>query len=166
MPSDSTEKAKQVNEIKAENNIVDENLSVFLVKIADARMMGIKEGQEAQQKGTTEDIRNYGSWMISEQSELLKQINLIAKTKNVTLPTSISNDKQDGLSDLQKKNGVDFDEKFIKMMTIDHERDLKDFKKAMEFEDQRVASFASKYLPMVQSHLDKINQIHKRYKSK
>lgn len=84
----------------------------------------------------------------------------------MTLPETISNDKQDGLDELQKKSGKEFDEKFIKMMTIDHKRDIKDFKKATKYKDQEVASFASKYLPLIQSHLDKIIQIHENYKSK
>lgn len=166
MPTDSTDNAKKANEAKSENNILDEDVAAFLVKIADARMMGMKEGKEAQQKGTTEEIRNYGAWMIQEQSELQAQIKMLANSKKVTLPEDISNEKQDGLTDLKEKTGKDFDEKFIKMMTIDHKRDVKDFKKATEYKDPEVASFASKYLPMIQSHLDKIKQIEDNYSSK
>lgn len=58
-----------------------------------------------------------------------------------------------------KKTGRDFDEKFIKMMRIDHERDLKDFKKAGELADKGVTDFAATYISMIQIHLDKLNEI-------
>lgn len=46
--SDSVERANDANEMKTENNIVDDDIADFLVKIADARMMGIQEGKEAE----------------------------------------------------------------------------------------------------------------------
>ena len=162
----SVENAKQTNDLKMKDSFLDNRATDFLVKIADARMMGIKEGNEANQKGTTKDIIDYGSLMIREQSELLEQVNLIAKSKQVSLPNTLSQDKQDGLADLQKKSGRKFDKKFIRMMTIDHERDLKDFKKATKYDDPEVRSFAVKYLPMIQAHLDKIKQIDEHYPSR
>ncbi|MBC7826621.1 MAG: DUF4142 domain-containing protein [Chitinophagaceae bacterium] len=163
---DSISKAKDANKSKTENSMKHEEITEFLIKIADARMMGIEEGKEAMQKGTKEEIRNYGSWMIQEQSKLQEQVKLIADSKGITLPANISKDKQDGLEDLQEKTGTEFDKKFMKMMIIDHKRDLKDFKKAQEYKDQQVASFASKYLAVIQSHLDKIEQIEENYSSK
>ncbi len=60
---------------------------------------------------------------------------------------------------MSEKNGEDFDKKFIKMMIIDHERDIKLFKKALDYKDAEVSAFAKKYLPMIQGHLDKIEVI-------
>lgn len=165
-PNDSVEKAKQTNNVKVNDSTLDKSVADFLVKIADARMMGIKEGTEAKEKGTIKEISDYGSLMIREQTELQEQINVLAKSKQVTLPDTLSKDKQDGLADLQRKSGRDFDKKFIKMMTIDHKRDLKDFKKATEYDDPEVRSFAVRYLPMIQTHLDKLNEIDKNYPSK
>ncbi len=157
--TDPVKKAHSANEEKAENNVVDEDVAEFLVKSADARMMGSREGKLATKKGTTEAIRDYGQWMIKDQAILLKEIKRMAATRNITLPTNISEEKEEGREKLADKEGTDFDEKFVKMMTIDHERDVKLFEKALQFKDKGVSSFARKYLPTIQAHLNKIEAI-------
>lgn len=138
---------------------VNKEVAAFLVKIADARMMGKKEGELAVQKGTTAEITSYGKLMINDQELLLAKIKALAAARNITLPAAISNDKKDGFKDLDAKSEKNFDHKFIKMMRIDHERDIKDFTKATELADKGIADFAVKYLPMIQAHLDKLNAI-------
>jgi putative membrane protein len=138
---------------------VNKDVAGFLVKIADARMMGKKEGELAGQKGTTPEIVAYGKLMIKDQEFLLTQIKKLAAERSITLPAEISNDKKDGFEDLQAKTEKDFDKKFIKMMRIDHERDIKDFTKAGELTDKGVTDFAAKYIGMIQMHLDKLNAI-------
>ena len=158
---DPVKRANAVNEEKSKDNVVDEDIADFLVKSADARMMDAKEGKLAMEKGTKASIREYGELMIRDQSELLTKIKSIAAKRNITLPEGISDKKEDGREDLAAETGEDFDDKFIKMMIKDHERDIKLFKKALDSEDKSVSVFAQEYLPMIQSHLDKINEIKK-----
>lgn len=156
---DPVKKANESNEIKSDKNLVDEEVAEFFVKSADARMMGIKEGKLARDKGTTTAIKEYGALMIKDQSILLTAIRELAAKRNISLPEDISGKKEDGREDLSEKSGEDFDEKFIKMMTIDHQRDLKMFKKATEFKDDEVKLFAQNNLELIQSHLDKIKAL-------
>ncbi len=151
--------AKRANEIKADNGMLNKEAADFMVKITDARMMGGKEGELAVQKGTTSEIRNYGKLMIKDQAILLTKIQKLANVKGIYLPATISNNKKDGYDDLNAKEGKNFDDKFIKMMRIDHERDIKDFKNAIQLSDKDIADFATEYLPLIQSHLDKLNAI-------
>ena len=51
--------------------------------------------------------------------------------------------------------GKKFDKKFLKMIKIDHKRDVRQFTKATEFEDAETKKFATENLPLIQSHLDK-----------
>ncbi|MEO6315741.1 MAG: DUF4142 domain-containing protein [Chitinophagaceae bacterium] len=156
---DPVKAANASNEKKADAKMVDADVAEFLVKSADARMMGGEEGKLATQKGTTAAVRAYGQLMIKDQAMLLKKIRVLASELKISLPNAISEDKQDGKKDLMEKTGKDFDEKFKDMMKIDHERDVKLFKKATEYGEPRVAAFAVKYLPLIQSHLDKVNKL-------
>ena len=153
---DAVKKANEVNEKKADANVVSENIAEFLVKSADARMMDLQEGELAFTKGSIKEVREYGALMIKDQAILLEEIKKIAGNKNITLPSSISDQKKKGRENLSEKEGKEFDEKFIKMMKIDHERDLKLFEKAKDFDDMETKLFANKYLPMIKSHLDKV----------
>lgn len=157
--ADPVKKANEANEEKGNDKIVDEDVAEFLVKSADARMMDIKEGRLAKQKATKESIREYGQLMVTDQTKLLNELKKLASKRSITLPSDISDKKESGREDLAVKTGEDFDKKFIKMMIIDHERDIKLFEKAIKFDDVEVSTFAKNYLPLIQSHLNKINQI-------
>ncbi len=71
----------------------------------------------------------------------------------------LSNRKVDDHRNLSEENGREFDRTFIKMIIVDHERDLKLFKKAAEYNDPEVSAFAKRYLPLIQSDLQKIKKI-------
>ncbi len=156
---DAVKKANKINDTRSKQGMVDEEVSKFLVKSADARMMDAMEGKLASKKGTSNSIRKYGRWMVKDQAILIREIKKLAEERTIALPATISNKKEDGKDDLAELSGKDFDEKFIKMMIIDHERDIKLFEKATEFEDNEVSAFAKKYLPTIQAHLDKIKAI-------
>jgi len=158
---DSVDHADSLNEDRAKKYLLDEPSADFLVKIADARLMGIKEGQAAEVKGTTSEIRAYGKLMVKDQKRLLSVIKTLAVHKKIQLPQHISADKEDGLKDLLAKEGEDFDKKFVKMMRIDHERDIRLFKDASDLKDDEIRAFAMKYQPLIEEHLDKLNEIKK-----
>lgn len=156
---DPVQRANVVNDNKAEKDVVDEDVADFLVKSADARIMNVQEGRIASVRGTTPEIRQYGKLMLKGQKALLQKIKKLASKRNITLPGGISDEKEEGREDLIEETGEDFDKKFIKMMIMDHERDVKLFKKATEFEDPEVSAFAKANLPLIESHLNKIKVI-------
>lgn len=155
--NDSVKIADSSNVIKSGKGLFNQAEADFLVKIADARMMDAKEGALAVKRGTSSKIKDYGRLMVKEQALLLEEIKKIAASMSISLPANISADKKDGYKDLAAKDGNDFDNKFLKMMRIDHERDIRDFTKATAFADGKVKDFAIAKLPVIQSHLDKLN---------
>jgi putative membrane protein len=158
---DSVDQSDSTNEERAKRYLLDEPSAEFLVKIADGRLMGIKEGQAAETKGTYYDIRSYGMLMVKDQKRLLAVMKTLAVHKKIQLPQQISADKEEGLKELLDKKGEDFDSKFIKMMRIDHERDIRLFTDALHAKDDEIRAFAVKYLPLIQQHLDKLNALKK-----
>lgn len=157
--NDLVERAHESNEKKADKGVVNESDAEFLVRSTDARMMDYREGKLAADRGTTAPIKEYGELMMEDQNMLLDKIRTLASAKKVTLPTNISDKKEKGREDLAASKGKDFDKKFVQMMIIDHERDVKLFKKARNSKDKDISSFASQYLPLIESHLKKIKDI-------
>ncbi|MEO8174646.1 MAG: DUF4142 domain-containing protein [Sediminibacterium sp.] len=157
--NDAVKIADKKNDAKAETGLISQDVADFLVQAADARMMDYKEGVLAVQKGTTKEIKNYGKLMMKDQAALLTKIKKLAADRKISLPADLSGEKKDGYEDLAGKEGKEFDEKFCKMMKIDHERDVKQFTKATELMDDHVRGFAASSLPVIQSHLDKIKAI-------
>ena len=141
------------------NSAIDEDISEFMTEAADARMMNIEQGKLAMERGTSAAVKQYGEWMVNDQTKLLQDLRMLAASKNITLPATISNKKAKGLENLKKKEGEAFDEQFIEMMRNDHRRDVRDFDDATDFRDKDVQKFATTYLPVIQSHLDKIRHL-------
>jgi putative membrane protein len=148
-----------INEEASGISLVEEGVVDFLIKSADARMMNAQVGLLAIEKGTSAAIRDFGQRMMEDHSVLLEKIKKLAIERNVALPDQISNRNVDDHRNLSEENGREFDRTFIKMIIMDHERDLKLFNKAAECNDPEVSAFAKRYLPLIQSDLQKIKKI-------
>jgi len=141
---------------------VDEIVSQFIIESVDARLMDLEEGKVVIQRSTSKNLKEYGDLMMKDQSRMLEELKIIADRKQVKLPSDLSQEKAEGLADLKKEHGTSFDKKFVKMMILDHKRDVKKFEKATKSDDADIKLFATKYLPVVQSHLDKIRTLKKK----
>jgi putative membrane protein len=141
------------------NSSIDKDISKFLTEAADARMMNIEQGKLAQQNGTTPTIKEYGQLLVTEQTRILTDLRVLAASKNIMLPNSLSKKNVNGLENLNEKSGVEFDDEFIDMIKADHKRDVDEFEDATDFADKDVTKFAAMYLPVIESHLDKIREV-------
>jgi putative membrane protein len=137
----------------------DEFVEEFITEMAEARLMDLEEGKIAQQKSTTKELKSYGTLMVNDQTEMLQEIKKLAARKGVSLPSTLGPDKAEGLKTLREVHGKSFDKKFIKMMIVDHKRDVKKFERAAKSSDADVQVFATRYLPYVQSHLQRIRSL-------
>lgn len=144
-----------------EKTTIDEATVGFIKEMAEARLMDLEEGKAAEQRSTTRALKDYGSLMVADQTKMLDELQKIAELKNVEIPAWLGPEKAEGLKDLKKMHGKSFDKKFIRMMIIDHKRDVQEFEKATQSGDADIQVFATKYLPVVQSHLEKIKTLKK-----
>lgn len=146
-----------------EKSKADEVVINFLQEIAEVRLMDLEEGKTAQQRATTKALKDYGSLIAKDQAEMLENLRKIAERKKVSIPSWVGPEKAEALSELKELHGKFFDRKFIKMMMIDHKRDIKKLENAIHYGDADVQVFATRYLPVVQSHLDKIKALKKSH---
>jgi len=136
-----------------------EEIARFLKEMHDSRLMDTEEGKLARDKGTTFEIRNYGTLMVTDQAILDQEIIELARSENVVLPSALSPKKANALEDLRKLNGKRFDKQFKRMIKKDHRRDIKYCKRASNLNDKEVSSFAKQKLPLIKSHLEKLQKI-------
>jgi putative membrane protein len=161
--SDKAQSGFDVNVPKSYHQfIVDDIVSKFIVEASDARLMDLEEGKIATQRSTTRELKDYGKLMLEDQSRMLAELKIIAARKKVKVASVLSEKKAAGLADLKNAHGRSFDKKFIKMMILDHKRDVKMLERATRSNDVDIKLFATKYLPVVQSHLDKIRSLKKK----
>lgn len=139
---------------------VDSSDVKFANNAAGGGMAEIELSKLAQQKSTSTKIKNFAAMMVTDHSKAGDTLAMIAKNKNITLPTTLDADHQKKLDDLSKKSGADFDKAYVKIMVDDHNGALKLMQdEASNGKDADLKAFAGKVAPVVQMHIDAINKI-------
>jgi putative membrane protein len=168
--SDSVEKADSANEAKMDSSTTgiiktDEASTNFLVDAANGGMAEIRLGEIAAQKATNPKVKEYASMLVHDHSGANDQVKALAAARNVTLPTSPSEEKQKIADDLLKKSSAAFDRAYMKEMVDDHEADIRKFESASnKVNDADVKAFVDNTLPKLRMHLDSAKAIQKALK--
>lgn len=152
---DPKEVAEDANETKFDSIDSKEDDSQYLVDQAEINLEEIEIGKLAQTKSTNTEVKKFGKMLVDEHTKSASEVSTLAKTKNFTLPTSLTEDGQDKYNKLNEKSGVDFDKKFADMMVDGHEKAIDKIKKAAEnAKDADIRQWASNSMPVLTTHLE------------
>lgn len=152
--TDSKEVAMDKNEAKEEKTEVD-NDAAFAVAAADGGMLEVKLGQLAQTNGASAKVKELGKMMETDHGKAGDELKAWAAKYNVTLPATLSQDKQDKYNMLAEKKGAEFDKAYTSDMVDDHEKDIKEFQKEADAgSNAELKTWASGKLPVLQHHLE------------
>lgn len=144
---------------------IDNSDQNFAEKAALGGIMEVEAGKIAVEKATNPDVKAFGQKMIDDHSKINETLKSLANTKNMTLPTMMSESQQKDLKDLREKTGSDFDKSYVKMMVDDHKDDVDEFQKEVDkLKDMDLKNFAINTLPTLQTHLASIQQIKDKIK--
>ncbi len=156
--SDTSKMANTSN--TAGNAMVDDNTKDFVNKAATGGMEEVELGKLAQQKASSQRVKNFGQMMVDDHSKANDQLKTIATQKNIDIPSAITDDQRKDIDMLSKKSGGEFDKAYVDMMVNDHKKDIEEFKKAQaKVNDNDIKNFAINTLPTLQRHLDSIQAI-------
>jgi putative membrane protein len=152
---DPKEVAEDANETKFDSIDSKEDDSQYLVDQAEINLEEIEIGKLAQTKSTNAEVKKFGKMLVDEHTKSASEVSTLAKTKNFTLPTSLTENGQDKFNKLNEKSGVDFDKKFADMMVDGHEKAIDKIKKAAEnAKDADVRQWATNSIPVLTTHLE------------
>lgn len=162
----SVSNADSANAAKRDSGAVSLNSdeAKFMVKAANGGMTEVRLGEIAQQKSKNQRVKNFADMMVRDHTQANNKLKSLANAENITLPDSLSNDSQDKVAKLEKKNGKDFDKAYMNMMVDDHKSTVDDFQDEMrDVKNPDLKQFISTTLPTLQMHLDSAQAIDKMY---
>lgn len=132
----------------------------WTVDLANGGMTEVELSKVAQEKATTDRLKNYASMMVTDHTAANDKLKQIAAAKNITLPANLSDASQKKLDELNKKTGKDFDKAYIDDMLDGHKKTVEKLQKgSTDLKDSDLKNFASTTLPTVQMHQDSIKAI-------
>jgi putative membrane protein len=125
----------------------------FVLEAASGGMMEVQLGQLAVSKATNADVKQFGQRMVDDHSKANEELQGLASSKGITLPTALDAKQQAEVDKLSKMSGADFDHHYMMMMVTDHNKDVAAFEReSKNGKDPDVKAWAAKTLPTLQEH--------------
>lgn len=126
----------------------------FVEKAAMGGMAEVELGNLAQQKASSDEVKQFASRMVQDHGKANDELKQIASAKGIQLPTALDKKHRGDIDRLGKMSGAQFDRAYMSHMVDDHKKDIADFKKeASGGKDSELKAFASKSLPTLEEHL-------------
>ncbi len=128
--------------------------SRFARNAAEGGLLEVKLGQLAEQKASSQEVKQFGQRMVTDHTKLNNDLMSVASKDNITLPTQLGPRDQAVYDRLSNLSGTAFDRAYIRDMVRDHEKDVTDFQReANNGTNPDLKNFASSNLPTLQEHL-------------
>jgi putative membrane protein len=132
----------------------------FVRKTMEDNVAQVQMGQMAQQKSTSDDVKQFGAKMADIHSQLTDQLKPIAKELGVSEPKGPSKKDKEEIARMQTMSGPDFDAEFIRAMMKYQQTDLKGFEdEAQTAQDPNVMQVAKMDEPVLSQHLQLLEQM-------
>lgn len=126
----------------------------FATMAAQGGMAEVALGQLAQQKASSDAVKQFGQRMVDDHTKVNDELKSIASTKNIALPAEVSAKDKATMDRLSKLSGAAFDRAYMQDMVADHKKDVSEFRHESENgTDADMKAFAAKTLPTLEEHL-------------
>lgn len=165
--TDSEERAEAQNE-KKDSSVVLLGVNTdslkddkdFMIEAASGGLLEVELGKLAQTNASAAAVKDFGKMMVDNHTKANTELTALAKAKNITVPSVPGEDAQKHIDELKAKKGADFDKAYVDLMVDDHKEDIEEFQKAADdAKEPEIKALATKTLPMLKMHLQKIQSI-------
>ena len=134
--------------------------AAFFKHAAEGGISEVDAGRLAQDKGNSQQIKDFGAMMVKDHSAANEKLQSIAAAKDVSLPTSASVGQIATKAKLEVLSGDTFDKSYVKGQVKAHRETIALFRKEISSgQDAEARAFATATLPTVRAHLKAITAI-------
>jgi putative membrane protein len=126
----------------------------FAAQAAKDGMAEVELGKLALDKSNDARVREFADRMIQDHSKANRQLESIAGSKNISLPSKPGEKLQKPMKKLSGLSGKNFDHAYAEAMVKDHEKAVKLFQQCeRECTSDELREFAKQTLPILREHL-------------
>ncbi|MEW7850045.1 DUF4142 domain-containing protein [Massilia aurea] len=132
-----------------------------IMDMAMSNMAEVEMGKMAQSKGQNADVKAFAQKMVDDHGKALTEVQTLAQSKGVTLPTELDAKHKAMGAKLEKMSGDAFDKAYTKQGGVGaHKETLAKLQKASKAaKDTDVKGQVDKMIPVVQEHLKHAEQL-------
>jgi putative membrane protein len=154
---DSNEVAEEANDEKFEDNDMEKDAD-FVAEAVAMNIAEIKMAQLASQRSTNAEVKSIAAMLEADHTKALNELKTLAQSKAITVPVEAKDADKNDLKNLSEEDAEDFDKKWLEKMEDAHEKAINKFeRRADNGEDADIKSFATKMVPHLKMHKEKID---------
>lgn len=156
------------NDNDDDKNIQPQNVQVntisqdkeFVMKAGYANRAEIDLAQLALSQANNDSVKAYAQFMINEHTLAQNELKSIAAPKNISVPDTLDAAHKTLKQQFMNMSGTQFDSAYIQLQIQDHQKTQQDFQTEInEGKDTDIKNYSNKYLPHINMHLQKAQQI-------
>ena len=132
-----------------------------IMDMAMSNMAEVEMGKLAQSKSQNAEVKAFATKMVDDHGKALTEVQTLAQSKGVTLPTELDAKHKAMSAQLQKASGDAFDKAYVKQGGVGaHKETLTKLQAASKgAKDADVKGQVDKMIPVVQEHLKHAEQL-------
>lgn len=131
----------------------------FLVAAHQSNLTEIAAGRAAQEKGTTDVVRQHGQIFIRDHTRLDASLRKVAQQLNVPLPDQPNANQRASLASVSAKSGAAFDQAWLASQVASHRASkAAGAREIANGSDAAVIGLARTAAPVIQMHLTMLEQ--------
>lgn len=135
----------------------------FAREAAEGGLAEVKLGQLAQEKASSQTVKDFGQRMVTDHSKANDELETAASQRSITLPDHPSAKERAVYQKLSNLSGKRFDAAYARVMVRDHEHDVAAFRREANYgKDPAIKNFASQTLPTLEQHLRLAPQMYRK----
>lgn len=126
---------------------------LFVQQAGQMNLAEQKFGELAQNKATTDEVKNYAKELTKDHQQSMDQLKQIAQRENINLPTTLNKTQQNTYDRLNGLSGKEFDQAFLKTMAANHEMAIRQFNtEIQDGQNAELKQYAQTTLPTLKAH--------------
>jgi len=161
-PTAPTNGENGINSAQLPSNAIQDK--DFVHSALEGGMAEVQMGQLAAQKGSSDDVKQFGQKMVQDHTQMGDQMKQVAQQLGVSEPKGLSKKDKAEVAKLSSLSGPEFDKAYIAAMLKEHKKDLSDFRaEAQNTQNPAVKQLAQQGAQMIDQHMQMAEQLAKAH---
>lgn len=157
---DPKEVAEEENEAKFDDTKKAEENAEILVDAAEFDLQQRELGKLAQARGVSTAVKDLGKMMETHHNDSFNELSGLAKSKQISIPSAITEDGQKEYDKLSKADAKNFDKDYLDRIFKDHHEAIEDFTQdAQKTQDVEIKAYLEGKVIALKGHHDAIQQL-------
>ncbi len=147
------------------NNNLNVTDKTFVIKTAIGNTAEVQAGQLAATKAINPVVKSFGQLMVSEHTQAQNDLKVVGAKVGIQVADTVDAQHRALITMLNSLSGRAFDSAYIKSQVMDHQQTYAIFQLELQAgKNPDVKSYAQKYLPHIEAHLQAAQSIAQNYR--